>query len=132
MIRLFIVEDNAVVRMGLANLLAQQPDFEIAGTAAGSFEALQWLDNGLLPDVIITDLNMPGIDGLALARRLLGRHCAARVIILTMHRQPTFVEKALAAGVRGYLLKGEDVEDLFSGIRAVHSGKTYISPKLRV
>lgn len=128
MIRILIVDDNAVVRNGLKTLLSDEPDLDAILDAADGRSALALLEADPLIDIVLADFNMPEMDGVELTRKIRAKSYAAKVIILTMHRQVTFRDKALAAGARGYLLKGEHEEILFAGIRSVYSGEVFISP----
>lgn len=133
MIRIILTEDNAVVRKGLVELLEDQDDFEIVGTAANGIEALTLLKDGLKADILLADLNMPGMDGITLTTKI----CSAQpdisllVIILTMHERSDFVERALNAGAKGYLLKNGNFDDVFTGIRKVYDGEVYITADLK-
>ena len=127
MIRILIVDDNAVVRNGLAMLIASQPYLEATLTAEDGATALNLLLDDNTIDIVLTDFNMPEMDGVELTSRILKMNHRARPIILTMHKQTTFRDKALEAGARGYLLKGEDDQELFDGIRSVHAGNIFVS-----
>lgn len=127
-IKLLLVEDNAIVREGIAGLLEIQEDLEVIGKAAGGSEALSLLESGLRPDIVLTDLNMPVMDGIELTERI----CALAlsdisVIMLTMHNRQIFVDKSFKAGAKGYLLKNGDFDELYTGIRQVYHNQVFIS-----
>jgi DNA-binding NarL/FixJ family response regulator len=131
MIRVLFAEDNAVVRKGIAGILQKQPDLEIVGEAENGVQALQLLQNGLQPDVLLTDLNMPEMNGVELIHNVANMDIDLPCIILTMHTDKAFMDKALAAGARGYLLKNGDMDELFTCIRNVHSGLLVIGKELQ-
>lgn len=127
MIRVLIVDDSQIVRDGLTMLIGGEPDMQVAGQAASGIEALHILQSAGAIDITLVDFNMPGMDGVELTSKIIAANYATKVIILTMHRQKTFCDKAFAAGVKGYLLKGEDEQELFTGIRSVTAGQSFIS-----
>lgn len=129
MIRIVIAEDQAMVRGALAALLELERDVEVVGQAADGNEALE-LVRTLAPDVVLTDIEMPGASGLDLATRLRESGSSARVIILTTFARPGYLRRALDAGVRGYLLKDAPAGKLAQAIRMVHSGGKAIDPDL--
>ena len=131
MIRVLFAEDNAVVRKGIAGILQKQPDLEIVGEAENGVQALRLLQNGLQPDVLLTDLNMPEMDGLELIQNVADLDLHLPCIILTMHTDRAFMDKALAAGAMGYLLKNGDMDELFACIRNVHNGLLVIGKELQ-
>jgi len=127
MISVLIVDDNEIVRDGLRKLISGERDMVVAGQASGGQAALTTLGGSQVIDVALVDFNMPGMDGVELIARIIKMKLRTKVIVLTMHTQTTFRDKALKAGANGYLLKGEDEEELFAGIRAVHAGNTFVS-----
>lgn len=124
-IRVLIVDDHAILRSGLEHLLNDPVDMEVVGGAGDLTEALQ-LARSLSPDVITLDLTMPGSSGLNAIDALRSAVPAARIIVLTMHEDPTYVRTALAAGASGYIVKSAAAEALIGGIRAVHRGRLFI------
>ena len=127
-ITVFIADDHAIVREGLANLLAAQPDFEIVGTAANGREALAQVLR-LKPQVVILDISMPELDGIETTRQILDEAPDAAVVILSMHSSAQHVFHALDAGARGYLLKESAGREIIDAVRMVHAGRRYLSPK---
>ncbi|HEY0054621.1 MAG TPA: response regulator transcription factor [Pedobacter sp.] len=129
MIKLILVEDNEIVRKGLIGLLEAEEDMEIIGEVAGGLQALELLRGGVQPDIVLTDLNMPEMDGIELTRRISSSSelSFVKVIILTMHAKQIFVDKALEVGAKGYLLKNGEFEELYDAIRQVCQNRTYIS-----
>jgi len=126
-IRVLVADDHAGFRSGLEALLATQADFEIVGQAeAGDAAVAQAL--ALQPDVVLMDLNMPGLDGIAATRRIVDTSPHIAVLVLTMADNDAAVFDALRAGARGYLLKGADRAELTRAIRAVASGEAIFGP----
>jgi DNA-binding NarL/FixJ family response regulator len=126
-IRVLVADDHAGFRSGLEALLATQDDLEIVGEAeAGDAAVSQAL--ALQPDVVLMDLNMPGLDGIAATRRIVDTSPHIAVLVLTMADNDAAVFDALRAGARGYLLKGADRAELTRAIRAVASGDAIFGP----
>ena len=131
MIRVLLAEDQAMLRGALAALLAMETDIEVAGTAGDGETAWRELQR-LKPDVLVTDIEMPGPTGLELAQRLQRHGSPTRVVIVTTFARPGFLRRALDAGVGGYLLKDAPVEQLADAVRRVHAGGRVIDPQLAV
>jgi two-component system response regulator DesR len=129
MIRILIAEDQALVRGALAALLGLEADFEVVGLAADGREALA-LCRQLAPDIVLTDIEMPHMTGLELATCLAEAGLAARVVIVTTFARSGYLRRALAAGVRGYLLKDAPADTLAAAIRSVHGGGRAVAPEL--
>ncbi len=129
MIRVLLAEDQAMVLAALAALLALEPDIEVVGRARDGREALSLLDTAR-PDVVLTDIEMPGMGGLELAAEVRRRGAAARVVILTTFTRAGYLRRALDAGAAGYLLKDAPAERLADAIRRVHAGLRAVDPEL--
>ncbi|MCL4846743.1 MAG: response regulator transcription factor [Acidobacteria bacterium] len=129
MIRVLIVEDQAMVLGALAALLSIERDIRVVGQAASAEEALRLLGREP-PDVVLTDIEMPGLSGLELAARVRERSVKSRVIILTTFARPGYLRRALDAGASGYLLKDAPSSQLADAIRRVHQGGRAIDPEL--
>ncbi|MES2075327.1 MAG: response regulator [Pseudomonadota bacterium] len=130
-IRILIAEDQALVRGALAALLALEPDFVIAGLASDGAEALRLIAE-LAPDIVLSDIEMPGMGGLELAQQIRAQNRRARVIIVTTFGRAGYLRRALDAGVAGYLLKDAPAEALARAIRTVHGGGQVVDPELAV
>ena len=128
-IRVVIAEDQAMVRGALAALLGIEGDIEIAGQAQNGREALE-LVSKLMPDIVLTDIEMPEVTGLELAAELRRRHLAVRVVILTTFARAGYLRRALDAGVAGYLLKDAPAATLANAIRRIRAGARVIDPEL--
>jgi len=126
-IRILVADDHAGFRSGLDALLATQPDLRVVGEAATGDEAVARA-LALQPDVVLMDLNMPGIDGIAATRRIVDSSPHIAILVLTMADHDAAVFDALRAGARGYLLKGADRAELTRAIRAVASGEAIFGP----
>ncbi len=126
MITVLIVDDHRLVRAGLKRILLEQPDIRVIGEADSGERSIE-LAAERQPDVVLMDINMPGIGGLEATRRLLRRAPRARVIGLSMHVEDPFPRRILAAGASGYLSKNSACEELVSAIRRVCAGEHYVS-----
>jgi DNA-binding NarL/FixJ family response regulator len=127
-IRVVVADDHEIVRTGFANLLATQPDFDVAGTAADGAAAVR-LCRRLKPDVVLMDIRMPGVDGLEATRRL-AQPGGPRVLILTTFDLDEYVYEALTAGASGFLLKDTTAERLFDAVRVVAAGDALLAPRV--
>ncbi|SEI46113.1 response regulator transcription factor [Frateuria terrea] len=129
MIRVLLAEDQAMVRGALSALLNLESDIEVLGSAADGETAWRELQR-LKPDVLVTDIEMPGLTGLELAQRIQRHELPMKVIIVTTFARPGFLRRALDAGVSGYLLKDAPAENLAEALRTVHRGGRAIDPQL--
>lgn len=128
-IRLLVVDDHDIMRQGLVRLLQHEDDLDVVGLADNGRQAI--ILAGLVkPDVILMDIVMDDMGGLDATREILAELPRVKVIMLTMYEEKAFFEEALAAGARGYFLKGSDSAELAKTIRIVHQGGTYFSPRL--
>ncbi len=130
-IRVVVVEDQGMVLGALAALLELEADLQVVGRAVDGKEALDLLST-IETDVVITDIEMPRLNGLDLAEQLRRTQPDVRVIIVTTFARPGYLRRALDAGVRGYLLKDSPAEQLADAVRRVHSGQRVIAPDLAV
>jgi len=128
-IRLLLAEDQAMLRGALAALLGLESDLEVVGAAADGEAA--WRDlQRLQPDLLVTDIEMPGLTGLELAQRIQRQQLPVKVVIVTTFARAGFLRRALDAGVCGYLLKDAPAEQLAEALRKVHRGGRAIDPQL--
>jgi DNA-binding NarL/FixJ family response regulator len=123
-----LVDDHAVVRRGLSDLLASTPDLVVVGTAADGAEALP-LVRECRPDVVLMDLQMPGVDGVEATRTIVEEELGAQVLVLTSFSDSERIIAALDAGAVGYLLKDADPDVVLEGERAVARGESPLHPK---
>jgi len=127
--KVFLVDDHAVVRNGLAELINQAPDLIVCGEAATAEEALAKID-AAPPDVAIVDLTLGDMSGLELLKSLKARHPNLPALVLSMHDESYYAERCLRAGARGYIMKKEAIEQVEHAVRQVLDGKVYVSPKM--
>jgi DNA-binding NarL/FixJ family response regulator len=121
-IRLLLADDHNVLRQGMAQVLDMQPDIEIVAQADNGDEAVRLVAQHR-PDIVLMDINMPGVDGVAAARQITSDFPDIGVIILTMYRRDDYVFEAIKAGANGYLLKEVELDELLEAIRAVARGE---------
>ncbi|ABG03138.1 two component transcriptional regulator, LuxR family [Rubrobacter xylanophilus DSM 9941] len=126
-VRLLICDDHPVVRAGLRGMLAGEQDLEVAGEAANGREAVE-LARSLRPDLVLMDLRMPEMDGVAATERILAELSQTRVLVLTTYDSDADILRAVEAGASGYLLKDAPREELFAAIRAAMAGESPLDP----
>lgn len=129
MIRIVLAEDQAMLRGALTALLNLEADIEVVGTAADGEMAWRELQR-LKPDLLVTDIEMPGLTGIELAQRIHRHALPMRVVIVTTFARAGYLRRALDAGVSGYLLKDAPAEQLAEALRKVHAGGRAIDPQL--
>jgi len=130
-IRLLLAEDQAMVRGALSALLGLEDDIEVVGAVADGESAWRELQR-LKPDILVTDIEMPGLTGLELAQRIHRHELATRVVIVTTFARPGFLRRALDAGVAGYLLKDAPADRLVEAVRQVSRGGRAVDPELAI
>ena len=128
-VRVILADDHPEVVEGLRALV--ESEFDVVGTV-GDGNALIAAVEMLAPDVVVTDIAMPGLNGMTAAARILGSNPAVRVVFVTVHNQPELVEKGLAIGALGYVLKLRAGDDLVPAIHAVLRGQRHLSPSLSI
>ncbi|MFH9269022.1 response regulator [Streptomyces sp. NPDC017546] len=126
---MLIADDEAMVRAGVRAILARDPHVEVVAEASDGREAIA-LTRGHQPDVVLMDIQMPGLDGLTAAARLHRESATVGVIMLTTFGQDEYVTRALEEGADGFLLKADDPRELLNGVRAVGAGGAYLSPRV--
>ena len=126
-IRLVIADDHPVVRAGLRTMLSNQPGFLLVGEASTGFEAVEQVVR-LHPDVVLMDLRLPGLDGVAATAQIRARQLPTAVLILTVHESTVDILRAIEVGATGYLLKDAQSEELVAAIRTVAQGKAVLAP----
>jgi DNA-binding NarL/FixJ family response regulator len=125
-IRVFLADDHKILRESLVILLSQKENIEVVGAAGDGQDAYKKILE-LVPDIAVLDISIPRLNGLDLAERLRTELPGVKVVILTMHKSGEFVSKALCAGVRGYVLKDNALEELIECIELVYTNKIYLS-----
>jgi len=125
--RVVLIEDHTIVRQGIAALLSTAPDVEVVGEAGDGRAGLEAVER-LKPDVVLCDLSLPSLGGLEVIRQISERSDSSACLVLSMYHDSIWVQRAIDAGAKGYVLKGSAVKDLVLAIRIVASGGQYLSP----
>ena len=128
-IRILIADDHGLMRAGLHAMLEDESDVEVVGEAASGEEVLH-LAGELRPDIVLLDINMPGIDGIETTRRLRISYPQTRVLILTVYAEESLLREAIQAGASGYIIKRAAEEELITAIQAISRGDIYIHPAI--
>jgi len=128
-IRVLIADDHIIVRSGLRLLLEAEADIDVVGEALEGGEALNLVEQHL-PDVVLMDIAMPGMDGLEATRRIKASWPQIQVLVLTMHRSDEYFFEMLKAGASGYILKGAETSDLIHAVRVVGRGEVFLYPAM--
>lgn len=127
--RIVIAEDHTILREGLRSLLSSHPEFEIVGEAEDGREAIRCVEK-FKPDLVLTDLSMPRMNGLDAIKEIKRRNPKTKVLVLTVHKAEEYILSTFKAGADGYLLKDSTHAELVLAVRKVLSGKHYISPEV--
>lgn len=128
-IKILVVDDHSLVREGITSMLAGHDDFDVIGEGASGEEAITKVDEQP-PDVLLMDINMPGLNGIETAKKIFEKHADLRVIILSMEVTQEYISEAIKAGVAGYLAKDTKKDILVEAIKKVHSGEQYFGEKI--
>jgi DNA-binding NarL/FixJ family response regulator len=128
-IRILVADDHAIFREGLLAVLGSEPDMEVVGEAATGAEVVERAAR-LRPDVILMDIQMPGINGIEATRRILDANPNVGVVVLTMFEDDDSVFSAMRVGARGYVLKGADPSEILKVLRAVAGGEAHFGPEI--
>jgi two-component system invasion response regulator UvrY len=124
-----LVDDHAIVRAGFRRLLEQRSDFRVVAEAADAESAYaQYVQHQ--PDIVVMDLSMPGVSGLDTIRRIISRQAAARILVFSMHEDPSLAERAILLGARGYVTKSNAPEVLEAAVAEVVAGRVALSPDI--
>jgi DNA-binding NarL/FixJ family response regulator len=126
-IRVIIVDDHPMIRLGLQSMLDDEPEIDVVGVAADGSKALQLIEH-LTPDVVITDLRMPNLDGVGLTTAVTAAHPTTKVLIFTTYETDIDIVRAVEAGAIGYLLKDTPPEQVAQAIRSASRGETVLAP----
>jgi len=127
--RVLLVDDHPIVRHGLCQLLRQEEDMAVAGEAGSASEALELVQKDM-PDIALVDISLEDVNGIELIKTLLHRHPDLPVLVLSMHDENVYAERALRAGAKGYVMKQEASDTVVTAIRAVLSGEMYVSREI--
>ncbi len=126
---IFVVDDHPIMRDGISQLINQQDDLEVCGTASSAPEALDAL-NGSDPDLLLVDISLPGMDGIELIKIVRKRKGRLPMLVLSMHAEGLYAERAIRAGAKGYVMKHASSDTLLAAMRKVLAGKVYLSPQM--
>lgn len=127
--RILLVDDQPLLLQGFAMILSVEPDLEVVGQATDGAAAVEAVAS-LRPDVVLMDVQMPGLDGIEATRRIVAEHAQVRVVVLTTFDRDDYLFDALAAGASGFLLKNADPDDLVDAIRTVAGGHALLAPEV--
>jgi DNA-binding NarL/FixJ family response regulator len=127
--RILIVDDHPIVRQGLAQLIAQEKELEVCGEADDAATALEAVRN-LAPDVAVLDLMLKGSNGVELIREMKSRNPSVRILVISMHDEAIYAERALKAGAHGYIMKQKATDEVLSALRKVLAGEVYVSDEV--
>jgi DNA-binding NarL/FixJ family response regulator len=127
--KVLLVDDHPMTRAGMAQLINKQPDLAVCGEAGTPIEALAHIDK-CRPNLLVTDLTMPGRSGMDFLKDVFALHSSLPVLVVSMHDELIYAERALRAGARGYIMKEAGGENLIGAIRQVLSGQVYVSPRM--
>jgi DNA-binding NarL/FixJ family response regulator len=128
MITIVLVDDHTLVRQGVRSLLELEPDLKIIGEASNGRDGIELVAR-LTPDILVSDLAMEGLNGIEVTREVSIRVPGTKTIILSMYGDPVYIKHALKEGARGWVLKGNSIDELTAAIREVHAGGSYVSPR---
>ncbi len=127
--RILLVDDHPLLRKGLSELINQEPDLMVAGEAEDGPQALQVLAQTRF-DLAIVDISLPGVDGIEVLKSLKERYPDLPALVVSMHDESLFAERALRAGARGFIMKQEAVESILTAVRRVLAGQIYVSERI--
>jgi len=129
MIKLLLVDDDQLIREGINGLLKEHNDFDVMGSVSSGEEALVFLQSNQI-DVILLDLNMPGLGGIETTKKIHQKYPKSRIIIVTVNKSESFPRQLIKSGASAYLTKGCDLDELILAIKRVYAGRQYIAQEL--
>lgn len=129
MINILLVDDHELVRTGISRIIDDVRGMKVTGEAESGEDAVKWCRSNH-PDVILMDINMPGIGGLDAMHKILRKNEEIKIIMLTMHTENPFPSKVMQAGAAGYLSKGAAPDEVLNAIRVVNAGQRYLAPEI--
>lgn len=129
MIKILLVDDHDLVRLGINKLLSEIKGFQIVGEARSGEEAIEKVGK-LRPDIVLMDVKMPGMGGLEATKRIVKQYSKVKVLVVTVYGDEPYPSRVLQAGATGYMTKGAGVEEMVQAINSVFSGKRYLSPEV--
>jgi len=129
-IKVMVVDDHPIVRQGLSQMINLEEDMVFAGEAGNSVEAMKNIEK-IKPDLVLVDISLKGTSGLELTKTILNSYPKTLILIVSMYDESLYVERALRAGAKGYMMKQEATDNVITAIRKVLSGEIYVSEKMR-
>jgi len=135
MIKVYLVEDQGLVRDAIAALLSLDFNIEVIGQASNGQDALtaiNMLDSNSLPDIILTDIEMPSMNGIELSEKIASKYPAIKIVIMTTFSRAGYIRRSLSAGVKGFILKEAPSDELISALKKVMHGQKVIDPELAI
>jgi DNA-binding NarL/FixJ family response regulator len=127
--RVLIVDDHPILRKGLSMMINQEADLAVCGEAEDAHKAMELIDR-VKPDLVIVDISLPGVDGVELLKNIKARFGDLPALVVSMHDESLFAERALRAGARGYIMKQEALDDVLTAIRRVLHGEIFVSSRV--
>lgn len=124
-----IVDDHPILRKGLSMMINQEPDLIVCGEAEDAYSAMEMIDR-VNPDMVIVDISLPGVDGVEMLKNIKSRYGDLPALVVSMHDESLFAERALRAGARGYIMKQEALDDVLTAIRRVLNGEIFVSSRI--
>ncbi|MEQ8336470.1 MAG: response regulator transcription factor [Cyclobacteriaceae bacterium] len=128
-IKIILVEDHPMVRIGLKSLLSGSEHIDIIGEASNGVEAIELIEKDP-PEIVLSDISMPQMNGLSLAKHIQDNHPDIKVLLLTIHMEPEYIIEGFDAGIMGYLPKDSSQEELIEAIETIYTGGKYMSQKV--
>jgi DNA-binding NarL/FixJ family response regulator len=127
--KVLIVDDHPIVRQGLAQAISRQPDLHVCAEADSAAQALEFLED-IAPDVALVDLSLKDVTGFQLIKSIRALRPAMPILVISMHEESRYAERALRAGAKGYIMKDSGIEEIVSAVRRVLEGRVYLSEEL--
>lgn len=128
--RVLVVDDHPILRHGIAELVQHEPGFEVCAEAGSAAEALEQLAQHRI-DLAVVDLSLAGLSGIELLKTLRTKHPAVRTLVMSMHDETLYAERALRAGARGYVMKQEATRQILTALRCIRDGEIWVSERMR-
>lgn len=126
-----LVDDHVMVRQGIKKIIEENPELKVIAELGDGLELFDYLNKNAIPDMVILDISLPKMSGIEATRKIKEKYPGIKVLILTIHNDKEYLDRALANGADGYLLKHEAASDLFSAISTIRHGENYICPHMR-
>ncbi len=126
-----LVDDHDMIRLGIKNIIEDNPELKVIAELGDALELFDYLNKNAIPDMVILDISMPNMSGIEATRKIKEKYPGIKVLILTIHNDKEYMNRALANGANGYLLKKEAGSELFSAISTIRHGDIYICPLMR-